>query len=89
MKAVAVNPVDVELLANTIPKEDYRVLGFDAALRVKAVGDGVTLFKENDEVFYAGAIDRNGTNAQFHLVDERIVGHKPISLSFAEAAALL
>ncbi|UXN02723.1 alcohol dehydrogenase catalytic domain-containing protein [Bartonella sp. HY406] len=51
MKAVAVNPVDVELLANTSSKEDYRVLGFDAALRVKAVGDGVTLFKEDDEVF--------------------------------------
>ncbi|UXN05686.1 alcohol dehydrogenase catalytic domain-containing protein [Bartonella sp. HY761] len=51
MKAVAVNPVDVELLANTIPKEGYRVLGFDAARRVKAVGDGVTLFKEDDEVF--------------------------------------
>ncbi len=88
MKAVSVNPVDLKLRANTIPKEDYRVLGFAAAGRGKAVRDGLTLFKEGNEVFYASAIDRNGINAQFHLVDERIVGHKPISLSLTEAAAL-
>ena len=55
---------------------------------VDAVGPDVTLFKAGDEVFYAGSILRQGTNAEFHLVDERIVGRKPTSLDFAHAAAL-
>ena len=64
------------------------MLGYDAAGVVDAVGTEVTLFKPGDEVFYAGSIARSGTNAEFHLVDERIVGRKPKSLSFAQAAAL-
>jgi len=64
------------------------VLGYDAAGIVEAVGSDVSLFRPGDEVFYAGARDRPGTNAEFHLVDERIVGLKPKTLSFAEAAAL-
>ena len=65
-----------------------KVLGYDATGVVAAVGPGVTLFKPGDEVWYAGSIVRPGTNSEFHLVDERIVGAKPKSLDFAAAAAL-
>jgi NADPH:quinone reductase len=87
--AVAVNPVDTKVRA---PKDKVeatpRVLGWDASGVVQAVGPDVTLFKVGDEVYYAGDITRSGSNAQYQLVDERIVGHKPASLSHAEAAAL-
>lgn len=89
IKAVSVNPVDTKVRRNHTPAAgEARILGYDAAGVVKAVGSGVTLFKPGDEVYYAGAIGRPGTNAEYHLVDERIVGMKPKSLSFAEAAAL-
>lgn len=89
IKAVSVNPVDTKVRSRTKPEgEEYKVLGYDAAGVVKAVGPEVTLFAPGDEVFYAGSIARQGTNAQFHLVDERIVGRKPKSLDFAQAAAL-
>jgi zinc-binding alcohol dehydrogenase family protein len=64
------------------------VLGWDAAGVVEAAGPEAALFKPGDQVFYAGALNRQGTNAEFHLVDERIVGPKPKTLSAAEAAAL-
>ena len=89
VKAVAVNPVDTKVRA---PKdkveETARIIGYDASGVVEAVGSDVTLFKPGDEVYYAGDITRSGTNTEFHLVDERIVGHKPKSLNHAEAAAL-
>jgi NADPH2:quinone reductase len=89
IKAVAVNPVDTKVRA---PKDTVepspRVIGYDASGVVEAVGPDVTLFKVGDAVYYAGDITRSGTNQEFHLVDERIVGHKPTSLSHAEAAAL-
>jgi zinc-binding alcohol dehydrogenase family protein len=89
VKAVSVNPVDVKLRARAEPPAGSpRVLGFDAAGVVEAVGAEVTLFKPGDEVFYAGVMTRPGSNSEFHLVDERITGPKPRSLSFAEAAAL-
>lgn len=90
VKAVSVNPVDVKRRRWEEPATapDYMLLGYDAAGFVEAVGSGVSLFKPGDEVFYAGAMDRPGTNAEFHLVDERIVGPKPKTLSFEEAAAL-
>ncbi len=89
VEAVSVNPVDVKVRASATPPEgSARILGFDAAGVVEAVGPAVTRFKKGDAVFYAGAIDRPGTNAEFHAVDERIVGPKPQSLSFADAAAL-
>lgn len=89
VKAVSVNPVDVKLRAGAAPKAgEARVLGFDAAGVVEAVGPEVTLFQPGDEVFYAGDITRPGTNAELHLVDERIVGPKPASLDWAQAAAL-
>jgi zinc-binding alcohol dehydrogenase family protein len=90
VKAVSVNPVDYKqrLRAEAKPGEPPKVLGYDAAGIVEAVGPQASLFKPGDEVFYAGSIARPGTNAEFHLVDERIVGAKPKSLSFAQAAAL-
>ncbi|MBY5348112.1 zinc-binding alcohol dehydrogenase family protein [Rhizobium leguminosarum] len=89
IKAVSVNPVDVKVRAYSAPPADeLKVLGWDAAGIVKAVGADVTLFKPGDEVFYSGVISRPGSNAEFHLVDERIVGAKPKSLDFAAAAAL-
>ncbi|MEN9316236.1 MAG: hypothetical protein RIS35_2629 [Pseudomonadota bacterium] len=87
--AVSVNPVDTKLRRNVPPAQgETRVLGFDAAGVVEAVGPEVTLFKPGDEVWYAGSRARTGTNAELHLVDERIVGHKPRTLDFAQAAAL-
>lgn len=87
VEAVSVNPVDVKVRAGG-DSAGPRVLGFDAAGIVEAVSSAVTLFKPGDAVYYAGSIDRPGTNSQWHLVDERIVGRKPSSLGFADAAAL-
>jgi len=89
VKAISANPVDYKLRKRAAPPEgEFKILGFDAAGVVDAVGSEVTLFKVGDEVFYAGSIQRQGTNSEFHLVDERIVGRKPKTLSFAQAAAL-
>ncbi|GJE04050.1 Zinc-type alcohol dehydrogenase-like protein [Methylobacterium isbiliense] len=89
VQAISVNPVDtkVRLRANP-PEGEPRILGYDAVGTVAAVGGEASLFRPGDAVFYAGAIGRPGTNAELHLVDERIVGRKPDSLSLAEAAAL-
>jgi len=89
VKAVSVNPVDTKVRRRAEPADGgYKVLGYDAAGVVEAVGPEVSLFKPGDEVFYAGSILRPGTNSELHLVDERIVGRKPTSLDFAQAAAL-
>jgi zinc-binding alcohol dehydrogenase family protein len=89
VKAISVNPVDYKVRKRAAPPEgETKILGYDAAGIVDAVGPDATLFKAGDEVFYAGSILRQGTNAEYHLVDERIVGHKPKTLSFAQAAAL-
>lgn len=89
VRAVAVNPVDTKVRSPKDKVEDApRVIGYDASGVVEAVGPDVTLFRPGDEVYYAGDITRPGTNQEFHLVDECIVGRKPSSLSFAEAAAL-
>jgi NADPH2:quinone reductase len=89
IKAISVNPVDVKIRANVAPPSgELKVIGWDAAGVVKAVGPDVKLFQPGDEVFYAGSITRPGSNAEFHLVDERIVGRKPKTLDFAAAAAL-
>jgi zinc-binding alcohol dehydrogenase family protein len=87
--SVSVNPVDTKIRSGVLPPPvEPRVLGWDAAGVVRAVGDKVTLFKPGDAVMYAGSLLRPGTNSELHLVDERIVGPKPASLSFEEAAAL-
>ncbi|QEE26971.1 zinc-binding alcohol dehydrogenase family protein [Terriglobus albidus] len=90
VKAISVNPVDMKVRqsAGPVDGQPYRVLGYDAAGVVKAVGPEVKGFRAGDEVFYAGTLLRQGTNAQLHLVDERIVAHKPKSLDFDHAAAL-
>jgi NADPH:quinone reductase len=88
VEAVSVNPADVKVRASADPGGEPRILGYDAAGVVEAIGADVTLFSPGDEVYYAGSIDRPGTDAQLHVVDERIAGHKPRSLSFAQAAAL-
>lgn len=89
VEAISVNPVDAKVRKRAQPEGDEpKILGWDAAGVVEAVGDGVTLFKVGDEVWYAGELMRQGCNSEFHLVDERLVGRKPKSLSFVEAAAL-
>jgi NADPH2:quinone reductase len=89
VRAISVNPVDTKLRMRAEPPAgEYKVLGWDAAGVVVAAGPDATLFKAGDEVWYAGDILRQGTNAEFHCVDERIVGPKPKSLNFAIAAAL-
>jgi zinc-binding alcohol dehydrogenase family protein len=89
VRAVAVNPVDTKVrAATTAAVGEPRVLGWDASGVVTAVGEEVTLFPVGEAVYYAGDISRPGCNAEFQLVDERLVGRKPQALSFAEAAAL-
>ena len=89
VKAVSVNPVDYKIRSSTPPADgDWKVLGWDAAGIVREVGYDVTQFAIGDAVYYAGSITRTGTNAEFHLVDARIVGRKPASLNWAAAAAL-
>src|ERR1700687_3206476 len=89
VRAVSVNPTDTTVRMRQQGSEAQpKILGFDCAVVVEDVGPEVTLFKPGDEVFYAGSILRPGTNSEFHLVDERLAGPKPRSLSFAEAAAL-
>ena len=89
VSAIAVNPVDYKI-RQFFPNEDgnYRVLGWDAVGEVVATGEAATQFKPGDVVYYAGDLNRQGSNAEYQLVDERLVGKKPRSLSDAEAAAL-
>lgn len=89
VKAISVNPVDVKIRAGrTPPAGEWGVLGWDAAGIVRAVGPQVSLFRPGDRVWYAGDITRAGSNAELQAVDERIVGHLPCTLDFAQAAAL-
>jgi len=89
VKAISVNPVDVKVRSPKAQMEDpARILGWDAAGIVEAVGSECTLFKPGDQIYYAGDITRSGSNSEYQLVDERIVGRKPTRLDFAEAAAL-
>ncbi|TCH97935.1 zinc-binding alcohol dehydrogenase family protein [Roseococcus sp. SYP-B2431] len=88
VRAVSVNPVDAKQRAGADPAGEPRILGFDAAGVIVARGPDAHIFGNGEEVFYAGAINRPGSNAQFQLVDERIVGRKPRTLGFAEAASM-
>ncbi len=89
VKAVSVNPVDTKVRRRSAPAAgEVQVLGWDASGVVRETGPEVTLFRPGDQVWYAGSKVRPGTNAELHLVDERIVGRKPRSLDFAQAAAL-
>lgn len=89
INSIAVNPVDCKIRQNVSPTSDeYKVLGWDAVGEVVATGELVDYFKPGDKVFYAGDLNRQGSNAEYQLVDERIVGNKPKSLTNSEAAAL-
>lgn len=89
VKAISVNPVDTKVRRKVAPTEGaWKILGWDAAGIVIGTGRKVQNFKTGDKVFYAGDLNRQGTNAERHAVDERIVGHMPQSLDFAQAAAL-
>lgn len=89
VKAISVNPVDYKIRKGVAPDPgQWKVLGWDAVGTVVEVGSAVSSFRPGDEVFYAGSLIRAGANSEFHLVDERIVGRKPASLSNSEAAAL-
>jgi NADPH2:quinone reductase len=89
IRAVSVNPVDAKQRAPKSQVETApRILGWDAAGVVRAVGSQVTRFRPGEEVYYAGSVVRPGSNSELHCVDERIVGRKPAALTFAEAAAL-
>lgn len=89
VKAVSVNPVDTKIRKSTKPDgDDPKVLGWDAAGIVHAAGPEASLFRPGDAVFYAGAIGRPGSNSEFQLVDERIVGARPRTLDWGAAAAL-
>lgn len=88
VKAISVNPVDTKVRRNPVVAGNTRILGWDAVGEVVEVGSGVQHFKVGDQVWYAGDLTRDGSNAEYQAVDERIVSLKPQSLSDAEAAAL-
>ncbi|MCP4397232.1 MAG: zinc-binding alcohol dehydrogenase family protein [bacterium] len=91
VKAISVNPVDTKIRVRgpkDVREPELKILGWDVAGVVEAAGDECSLFKIGDEVYYSGSITRPGCDSEYHLVDERIVGKKPKSLSFEEAAAL-
>jgi len=89
VEAISVNPVDTKIRTSVTPAEsEYKVLGWDAVGTVDSVGEQAAMFKPGDKVWYAGAVNRAGCNAEFHLVDERIVSLAPTTLNFAQAAAL-
>ncbi|SFQ09939.1 zinc-binding alcohol dehydrogenase family protein [Parafilimonas terrae] len=91
IKAVSVNPIDFKIRQNSAKDKVLdapKIIGWDAVGVVEAVGNEVTLFKKGDEVYYAGDINKPGSNAAYQLIDERIAGNKPARLSDAEAAAM-
>ncbi len=89
IKAISVNPVDGKIRTSRAPRDGkFEVIGYDAAGVVAEVGSEVTDFKVGDEVYYAGSVIRSGTNAEFHLVDERLVGRKPATLGWSDSAAM-
>ncbi len=91
IEAISVNPVDFKIRQNSTKDtilEEPKIIGWDAVGIIEAVGDTTKLFKVGDSVFYAGDITRPGANAEYQLVDERIVGKRPENVSLVEAAAM-
>lgn len=89
VRAVSVNPVDTKIRMSAGSRLEYpRILGWDCAGVVEAVGEDCRLFAPGDEVYYAGDVTKAGCNSEWHLIDERLVGHKPATLSFEDAAAM-
>lgn len=88
VESISVNPVDTKIRGNVAPESGYKIVGWDAVGTVEQVGEDVSLFQVGDKVWYAGDLTRQGSNAEFQLVDERIVSKAPVSVSSAQAAAL-
>ncbi|KIC00565.1 NADPH:quinone reductase [Flavobacterium sp. JRM] len=91
INAISVNPVDFKIRQNSAVNtvlETPKIIGWDAVGIVEAVGENANLFKVGDEVYYAGDITKQGSNAEYQIIDERIVGRKPKSLTNAEAAVI-
>ncbi|ARK12735.1 zinc-binding alcohol dehydrogenase family protein [Fibrella sp. ES10-3-2-2] len=91
VNAISVNPVDFKIRQNSAKDtvlEQPKIIGWDASGVVEAVGSDVSLFKAGDAVYYAGDITKSGSNAEYQVIDERIVGRKPTSLSDEDAAAI-
>jgi NADPH2:quinone reductase len=89
VRAVSVNPVDTKIRMTAGSRLEFpRILGWDCAGTVEALGDQCSDFQVGDEVFYAGDVTKAGCNSEYHLIDERLVGMKPKSLSFDDAAAM-
>ena len=89
VRAIGVNPVDFKVRQRAAAEPgETKVLGWDAVGEVVATGEAASLFEPGDQVYYAGDVTRQGSNAEYQIVDERIVGRKPASLNDAEAAAL-
>ncbi len=90
INAIGINPVDYKIRQNSAKEMlgTPKIIGWDAAGIVEAIGSDVKLFKKGDSVYYAGDITRSGCNSEYQLVDERIVGFKPNTLSDAQAAAM-
>lgn len=86
--AVAVNPIDLKVHGRPGSADKPVILGFDCAGVVESVGADVSLFSPGDAVYYAGTVIRSGCNAEYHCVDERLVGHKPQTLDFADSASI-
>ncbi|MEH6452738.1 MAG: zinc-binding alcohol dehydrogenase family protein, partial [Psychromonas sp.] len=89
IEAVSVNPVDCKIRKTVNPiNNEHKILGWDAVGVVESIGDQVSMFKEGDKVWYAGAINRQGANSQYHLVNEKIVSLAPKTIDSVTAAAL-
>ena len=91
IEAVSVNPVDFKIRQNSAKNtvlDNPKIIGWDAAGVVEAIGDKVTLFNIGENVYYAGDITKQGSNAEYQIIDERIVGKKPVSLSIEESAVM-
>jgi len=88
VKGISINPVDSKIRTNISPETGHKIIGFDACGTITAIGTDVSLYSVGDDVFYSGDMTRPGTNSEFHAVDERIIGKKPATLDYEEAAAL-
>jgi NADPH2:quinone reductase len=91
ISAISVNPVDFKIRQNAAKDtilDKPKIIGWDAVGTVEAVGEKTSRFKVGNEVYYAGDLTRSGSNAEYQLIDERIVGHKPKNLTTTEAAAI-